>query len=80
MQTAYPLVNPSFFRRHFFTFVEVVPNYLAKGFNDSYGRTDGIISTMTDEAQKSGVKNAKVISFMEVRNLSAEDIIKRVQG
>lgn len=73
---AYPLVNPSMLRRHFFRFLETRPELSDKKWPDGYG------TNFSDEDTEKILKDNNFkydyyFSFYSVRNLSSEEICKK---
>lgn len=79
LKMAYPLIHPSFLRRHFFRYVETAPLGRASSamihnygyvVNDKYK-----IRTLLDERH---LKIDKILTFKEVEDRSAEEIAQKI--
>lgn len=73
LNIAYPLINPSMLRRHFFKFLETCPVRIAKGYADGYGRP----SECNDEVRKI-VPDAHIMSFAELLNADTQVICDKL--
>lgn len=73
---AYPLVNPSMLRRHNFRFLETVPGLKVKTWSHGYGRPLKDIESLTDLAKEAGLTPKKVVTFYDIRNKTAPEIMK----
>lgn len=71
LRIAYPLVNPSFFRRHIFGYLERLKGF---GLNDRYGKV------LCDDACKKYMPiNATYLSYYLCKNMSEEQIAKYIE-
>lgn len=81
VRCAYPLVNPSFLRRHFFRFIEN-ENGVPSGYVNGYGHA--LPSPRKDleeiiDAARLGIKDAVLLNFYEARYLTIEGIIETIK-
>lgn len=82
LRMAYPVVNPSFFRRHWFRWCETKESLKTREWRDGYGRP---LRTKEEESEalKNIRNNDKCDFLFTTRNVvtsSAEDIAKEILG
>lgn len=72
LRITYPIVNPSFFRRHYFRWMETYQGNLKKNFSRAHGRIANLDANI--------IPDSKTINLFEVidKNLSHDDIVKKV--
>lgn len=73
---AYPLVNPSMLRRHYFRFVETVPGLKDRSWLHTYGRPVMEKDKAADLAKEAGLNIKKIVSFYEVRNMTSPEMMR----
>lgn len=73
---AYPLVNPSFLRRHIFAYIERCPGLTLPRWPDGYGRP-GSDSEHEEIFNASGLRGV-CLTFYGVRGLDSSDICKKI--
>lgn len=74
---AYPLVNPSFQRRHAFRFRETMPG-LKGGWPGGYGYSVTDSDTVGKLAKEAGLNIKKIVTFYELEGMDAEKIAERL--
>lgn len=80
MTMAYPMINPSMHRRHFFRFLEVTEG-VSPSFQYGYGRPVMDSRTMQKVLNRASIKCDACISMMELVNrkhIPVDDIIKMI--
>ena len=75
LKIAYPLVNPSFLRRHAFKWLETFPKFDACG---NYG--GAMNGEQFREFMKDKFKNAVVLSFYDICGKDTKEIIKMIES
>ena len=75
---AYPLVNPSMLRRHFFRFIEKAEGITSKRWPSGYGRPVRDAAEVAELAKGAGVRAGRVVSFYDIRTKSAPEIMQFV--
>lgn len=81
VRCAYPLVNPSFFRRHFFRFVETtagVPARYSNGYGHAPHDAKGELLDVAKHARL-GIDNAVVLGFYDVQGKTADEIVNAIK-
>ena len=73
---AYPLVNPSMLRRHFFRFVETAPGLNNRSWLYTYGRVLRDGGAIDELAKGAGLTPRRVVSFYDIRYKSAPEIMQ----
>lgn len=79
LRVIYPIVNPSWARRHFIKYISVT-----KGLSDDF--SDGFGCPVTTKEQRKEVceavkiKNAVILDFYEIRNKTTEEVLKSITG
>ena len=73
---AYPLVNPSMLRRHYFRFVETAPGLTDYSWPRGYGRPIRDRGEAEPVVKSSGINAKKVVSFYDLRYMKSADIMK----
>ena len=77
MQIAYPLVNPSFLRRHFFKVIETNDKITSEYWPSSYGHP--VHGTNGENAIKNaGMKFDAYLDYYEAKNMDTAQIIKKI--
>lgn len=69
LNIAYPLINPSMLRRHFFRYIETYPNKISSDFLWGYGRP----SDCNDEIKKA-IPDIHILTLRELLNTDTQDI------
>lgn len=77
LKLAYPLINPSFQRRHSFRFRETVPGPKG-GWWCGYGYTVTDAKTTEKLAREAGLNLQKIVTFYDLKGLDAETIAERL--
>lgn len=72
LMIAYPIVNPSFLRRHYFRWIETCQSDLKKKFRSNYGNV-----TKFDTSAINDSKSIELIDVIE-KNLDCDEIIKQI--
>ena len=75
LKIAYPLVNPSFLRRHAFKWLETFPKFDARG--DYGGAMNG---EQFREFMKDKFKNAVILSFYDIYGKDTKEIAKYIES
>lgn len=75
LKIAYPLVNPSFLRRHSFKWMETFPKFDARG--DYGGAMNG---EQFREFMKDKFKNAVILSFYDICGKDTKEIAKMIES
>ena len=75
LRLAYPLINPSFLRRHSFRWLERYPNYNARGYYGSPMTGTEFRQMLSDK-----IKNAKIISIYDIMGKDTEQIAKFIEN
>ena len=75
LKIAYPLVNPSFLRRHAFKWLETFPKFDARG--DYGGAMNG---GQFREFMKDKFKNAVILSFYDICGKDTKEIAKYIES
>ena len=75
LKIAYPLVNPSFLRRHAFKWLETFPKFDARG--DYGGAMNG---EQFREFMKDKFKNAVILSFYDICGKDTKEIAKYIES
>ena len=75
---AYPLVNPSMLRRHFFKFIEKAAGISNSRWPDGYGHPIKDAAEVAELAKGAGVRSGRVVSFYDIRRMSAPEIMQFV--
>ena len=73
---AYPLINPSMLRRHAFRFIETAPGLTRSGWTAYYGHPVRDAYTITELAKEAGLTAKKVVTFYDIRRMSAPQIME----
>ena len=73
---AYPLVNPSMLRRHYFRFVETAENIKDSSWVHTYGTPIKDVLKIQEFAKNAGINAKKAVTFYDVREKSAPDIMR----
>jgi hypothetical protein len=74
---AYPMINPSFTRRHFLRLIETEPALTDKSWCAGYGHPRMAADKSYFEAL--GISDPRVIGYNEIKSKSTNDIIKLLQ-
>lgn len=78
-KTAYPLINPSMLRRHYFRFVETAPGLTDYRFTGGYGSVIDDETEIKSAAKKAGLVLKKIVSFYDLRRIkSAAAIMEKL--
>lgn len=77
LRIAYPLINPSFLRRHFLKFVETCPATLTSRYNNTYGGVLYLSEKRTAELVKSKIKGDSIM--IDGEDLITADINDKVK-
>lgn len=75
---AYPLVNPSMLRRHYFRFLETVPGLKDPLWLYTYGRPVMEKETALDLAKEAGLNVKKIVSFYDIRKMTSPEMMRFV--
>jgi len=77
LRIAYPLINPSFLRRHFFKFIETCPATLTTCYNSIYGRVLYLSNEKVSDLVKSKIKGDSIM--IDGEELITADINDKVK-
>lgn len=77
-KTAYPLVNPSMLRRHYFRYLETAPGLTNTGFYTGYGAPITDRAEIESAAKDAGLHLKKIVSFYDIRRISESSEIVRM--
>lgn len=78
LNIAYPLINPSMLRRHFFRYIETAPAKLDKGYTKNYGRVATFQEMLQKEPKLAKFKNSVIIDIQEMIGASVSDMVKTI--
>lgn len=80
LKMAYPMAHPSMLRRHFFRAVETTEG-VSKRFVNSYG-VPVVGSELQDMLKKNNIAadTAKVIDYYQAKQMTIDEIVKRIAG
>jgi len=77
LRIAYPLINPSFLRRHYFKFIETCPAALTRRYNSTYGGVLYLSDEKVCELIKSKIKGDLIM--IDGEDLITADINNKVE-
>lgn len=78
LNIAYPLINPSMLRRHYFKFVETIPVQISEQFLGSYGEVVSFNTMLQHEPKLNKFKDAVIIDMQEMIGASVSDMVKTI--
>lgn len=73
---AYPLVNPSMLRRHYFRFLETSEGLKNTSWVYGYGTPVRDVAKIQEFAKKAGINAKKAVTFYQVQKKSAPEIMQ----
>ncbi len=83
LKISYPLVHPSFFRRHGFRWLETTPELSDRSFTDAYGQPLDVVEGKTVDGRRRWLKEQGILQDgwfyterIEARDNEADDLIK----
>ena len=77
LKMSYPLVNPSFQRRHAFRFRETMPG-LSRNWVGGYGCSVTDSATVATLAEKAGLNLKKIVTYYEIKGLEPAKIVDMI--
>lgn len=77
LKMSYPLVNPSFQRRHAFRFRETMPG-LSRGWVGGYGCSVTDSATVATLAKEAGLNLKKIVTYYEIDGKTPAEIVDKI--